>query len=55
MLQVQQTAVDARHQTMQSLSFPMQEQAVDKLIELQEGNITYVQLVSVSAHFISAL
>ena len=47
MLQVRQTSVDARHQTLQGLAFPMQEQAVDKLVELQQGIITYVQLVSI--------
>ena len=46
LLQVRQTSVDARHQTLQGLAFPMQEQAVDKLVELQQGIITYVQLVS---------
>ncbi|CAN7942906.1 unnamed protein product, partial [Ixodes hexagonus] len=39
-------AVDARHQTLRGLHFPMSDDAVTALFDLKDGQLSYVQLVS---------
>ena len=41
-------SVDSKHQTMQGVAFPISREAIDKLNELKNGRVNYVQLVSTS-------
>ena len=53
--------VDTKHQTVQGLNFPIAQDALDRLRELGEGAINYIQLVSVAycccsfSHYIAAI
>ena len=38
--------VDTKHQTMAGVAFPIRQDAIDKLRELKDGALNYVQLVS---------
>jgi len=37
--------VDSKHQTVQGLNFPMSQEAMDRLVEIKQGTINFVQLV----------
>ena len=41
--------IDSKHQTMQGVSFPITQDAFDKLLEVKSGSINYVQMVSLSS------
>jgi len=38
-------SVDSKHQTIQGISFPISNDALQKLQELKDGRVNYVQLV----------
>lgn len=38
--------VDSKHQTVQGLSFPITDEAYDRISDIKQGSINYVQLVS---------
>ena len=39
--------VDTKHQTVQGLNFPISQEAMDRLNDLKDKSINYVQLVSI--------
>ena len=39
--------VDTKHQTLQGVAFPISQAAYEKLQELQNHSLSYVQLVSI--------
>jgi len=42
--EIKATSIDAKHQTLQGIAFPISQDAMDKMLMLQNGQLSYVQL-----------